>query len=217
MSGFGSIWIVKESMRLYRPWPGSTRRATPSRRIVCLRCVVRKLGVVPVAIERQPECSSIPMEEHRKKHKPCDQRRYYVAVWISERNMKNNIRHSERCRCPSVVDIGRAEEIAGFPFEFEITVATAFVHSNETGEQLSFAAQWATQPKSSFVTNVHGNACQDSSPVSDCASTCAEESPDNLHVGSRSTTIGFGNLTRLRILEHTGPVRVIMPKQETTI
>ena len=149
MSGFGSIWIVKESMRLYRPWPGSTRRATPCRRIVCLRCVVRKLGVVPVAIERQPECSSIPMEEHRKEHKPCDQRRYDVAVWISERNMKNNIRHSERCRCPSVVDIGRAEEIAGFPFEFEITVATAFVHSNETGEQLSFAAQWATQPKSS--------------------------------------------------------------------
>ena len=148
--------------------------------------------MIPVAIERQPECSSIPMKEHRKEHKPGDQRRYDVAVWISERNMENNVRHSERPGCPSVVDVGRAEEIAGFSFEFEITVATAFVHPNETGEQLSFAAQWAPQPKSSFVTNFHGNACQDSSPVSDCASACAEESPDNLHLRTRSTAIGFG-------------------------
>ncbi len=185
------------------------------RGLVLVRSVVWKLGVIPIAVEREPECSSVPMEKHREEQKPGDQRRHDVTVWIFESHVKNNVRRSERRRRPPVVDVGRTEEVAGFAFEFEIAVAAAFVHANEAGEQLSRAAQRATQPKSPFVTNFQGDACQETSPVSNCASAYAVESSGNLPRKTRSTIAGFRNLTRPISTEHAQARRVAKPNRAT--
>ena len=106
--------------------------------------IVRQFRVIPEAVKRQPQGSRVPVKKHRKKHEPGNQWWYDVAVGIFQRDVKENVRHRQRGRRPAVIDIRRAEEVAGFSFKLEVALAAPFVHPDESAEQFSDAAQRAS-------------------------------------------------------------------------
>src|SRR4029079_11765126 len=100
---------------------------------------------VPELVERNPQRARVPKEPSWKEHGKCAE--HEQSLWICEHIAEEHgeIHHDDDGRSDSVVEVDRAEQVAGLTIEPAHTSLEFVVHRKPASKDWSFTAARAAQ------------------------------------------------------------------------